>query len=265
VSIRLVVEVLDCAPDDLTPAERLVLVVLAECANDDTREGWPGMDKISRRTGLQPDSVRRVFQRLAKRGLEVRVPIGKDKRGRLVFAHEGAKTTYRIPRFAPERRDAGPTTEAGSQSRHSTSRGGTLVPQRRDAGPSEAGPQSRPSPQSPQSPHLSLAHRVVRDAGVVADHERETFINWINQQHQPRGPAWWRAVAKNGDLADLAAKWRTEQPHTGPAAPTLPPWCGSCNDGQSLAEKNPTLRLVEDDHGNRRPCPECHPAMIERK
>jgi len=251
VSIRLVVEVLDYAPEDLTPAERLVLVVLAEDANDGTREGWPGMDKISRRTGLQPDSVRRVFQRLAKRGLEVRVPIGKDKRGRLVFAHEGAKTTYRIPRFTPERRDQGPSTEAGPQSHHSSARGGTLVPQRRDAGPSEAGPQSRPSPQSPQSPHLSLPHQVVTAAGLEDESERENFIAWIAEQHQPRSNAWWRAVSDNGDLTDLIREWRAHRPA---AAADIPPWCGQCGDDNPAARLNPRFRLRDGQ-----PCPDCHP------
>jgi DNA-binding MarR family transcriptional regulator len=263
VSIRLIVEVLDHAPADLTPSERLVLVVVAEGANDETREGWPGMDKISSRTGLQPDSVRRVLQRLAKRGIEIRVPIGKDKRGRLVFAHEGSRTRYRIPVLAPKRRDEDPTSqnqEAGRQSHHSDSRGGTVVPQRRDADPSEAGPQSRPFPQSPQSPHLSLAEQVVRDSGVVAEHERETFISWLKDKYAIRGIGWWKTVTP-ADLAEHAADWRAQRTGT-PSAPTLPPWCGQCGDRQELAKKNPDLRLVEDDHGNRRPCPDCHPNNV---
>lgn len=40
---------------------------------------------------------------------------------------------------------------------------------------------------------------------------------------------------------------------------TLPPWCGHCGDRHPLAAKNAELRLVEDEHGNRRPCKTCHP------
>lgn len=65
--IRLVVEVLDCAPADLTPAERLVLVVLAEYANDRTRLCWPSIEAIAARTGLKASSVSQVFLRLSKR------------------------------------------------------------------------------------------------------------------------------------------------------------------------------------------------------
>lgn len=68
--------------------------------------------------------------------------------------------------------------------------------------------------QSPESPSLSPAEQVVRDSGVVADDERETFINWINNKHQPRSSAWWRKVASNGDLTELAAAWRADQPAT---------------------------------------------------
>ncbi|MCC5580613.1 helix-turn-helix domain-containing protein [Microtetraspora sp. AC03309] len=157
VGIRLVAEVLDNAPMDLTPAERLMLVALAEDARDETRVCWPGMDKLVRRTGLQPDSIRRVFQRLAKRGLEVRVPIGKDKQGRPIFAREHVQTNYRLPVLM--RRDEGATSEAGPES--PLSGGTTVPPQSRDENPAtlfEAGPQSPPeagreSRPSPQPPH----------------------------------------------------------------------------------------------------------------
>ncbi|OUC99338.1 helix-turn-helix domain-containing protein [Streptosporangium minutum] len=136
--IKLVVEVLDHAPRDLTPAERLVLVVLAEDARDETRVCWPGPDKLVQRTGLQWDSIRRVFQRLAKRGLEVRVPIGQGSDGRPVFARENVQTNFRIPAFAPLRRDEHPASnpEEGSASRLG---GGTTVP----PDPSEEGSASR--------------------------------------------------------------------------------------------------------------------------
>lgn len=98
---------------------------------------------------------------------------------------------------------------------------------------------------------------MVRDSGVVAEHERETFINWINNQHQPRGPAWWRTVAKNGDLADLAEKWRAEQTTTTPAAP-VPPWCGHCGDDNPAARFNPNFRFVDGQ-----PCPDCHPSAAD--
>jgi hypothetical protein len=67
----------------------------------------------------------------------------------------------------------------------------------------------------------STAQRVVRTAGVVTADEEESFIAWTTAKHQPRSSAWWRTVAQNGDLPDLAADWRAQggldatQPLTG--------------------------------------------------
>jgi len=97
VGVKLVAEVLDTAPADLGPVERLLLVVLAEAANDSTREAWPGMEVIVRRVGRSKARVRAAFAALAKRGLDPRVPLGEDKNGRPFFSARGMRTTYRIP------------------------------------------------------------------------------------------------------------------------------------------------------------------------
>lgn len=98
--IKLIVEVLDHAPKDLTAAELLVLIAIAEEANDLTREAWPGMAKLARRVRMAPVSVRHVFDRLRDRKLEIRVPIGIDHSGMPVFAGRGRRTVYRIPAFS---------------------------------------------------------------------------------------------------------------------------------------------------------------------
>lgn len=99
--IKLIVEVLDHAPPELTPAERLLLVVLAEQCNDTTREWTPADGLVARRTGLSPTGLRGAFQRLAKRELEVRVPVGTIAAGKRadqpVYSYPGRRTRYRIP------------------------------------------------------------------------------------------------------------------------------------------------------------------------
>lgn len=129
-AISLVVEVLDHAPRELTQAELVVLVVLAEQAREATRECWPGMELICHRSRLQEDSVRKVFQRLAARGLEVRVPVGKSKSGQPIYAHHGTRTLYRIPRFAPPTQNSQPVddAEAGTPVPPSTAEAGTVIP-----------------------------------------------------------------------------------------------------------------------------------------
>jgi hypothetical protein len=100
VSGKLVGEVLALAPADLSSAELLLLVTIAEqVRNEKSRECWPGMSLICWHMRMTEDGVRKVFQRLAKHGLDVRVPLATDRRGRPIFAYEGARTRYRLPQF----------------------------------------------------------------------------------------------------------------------------------------------------------------------
>ncbi|GIH23021.1 hypothetical protein Aph01nite_13310 [Acrocarpospora phusangensis] len=213
--IRLVAEVLDNAPTDLTPAERLLLVALAEDARDETRVCWPGMDKLVRRTGLQPDSIRRVFQRLAKRGLEVRVPIGMDKQGRPQFAREHVQTNYRLPVLV--RRDVDPPSEAGPGSPLS---GGTVVPpESRDENPStlfeagpqsppEAGPQSRPSPQPPHN--IEEKNTSSRPGSTKRAQKRDEPPRPDVEQLCERLLAWLVKKDYRGRPEKVTDAWRTE-------------------------------------------------------
>jgi hypothetical protein len=115
VGIGLIVEVLTRAPGDLGPSERMVLVVLAEDARDATRESWAlNPEELGRRAGLKPAALQKVFQRLAKIGLEVRVPLKVGKDGRPVYAYEGKKCTYRLPLL--KRQELVPPSEDGTES-----------------------------------------------------------------------------------------------------------------------------------------------------
>ncbi|MDG4791979.1 hypothetical protein O7626_39895 [Micromonospora sp. WMMD1102] len=99
--IDLITEVLFHAPEDLTPAERVVLLVIAEEANDGTRRGWPGRDALMHRSGLGKTGLARVFARLAERDLEVRLAIGTDSKGQPVYAFRGQQTQYQLPKLCP--------------------------------------------------------------------------------------------------------------------------------------------------------------------
>lgn len=108
--IRLFVEVLDHAPDTLTWRERHALSVLAETANDNTRECWPGIEDdpvIARRMRLPARSSRyEVMQALrTKKAIET-VSAGR----------RGSRAVYRIvpmaPAQGPETPD--PNAETGS-------------------------------------------------------------------------------------------------------------------------------------------------------
>lgn len=122
--IGLITEVLACAPDALGPSERIVLIVIAEDARDATRESWAlKPEELGRRAGLKPAALQKAFQRLAKAGLEVRVPLKVGKDGRPVYAYEGKKSTYRLPPL--KRMELSPPSEAGTDSTLSTQEAGT--------------------------------------------------------------------------------------------------------------------------------------------
>lgn len=95
--IRLFVEVLDCAPDTLTWRERYALSVLAENANDATRECWPGIEddpEIAHRMRLPSRSSRyEVIKALREKGALEGVSAG----------HRGRRAVYRIPTLRPEK------------------------------------------------------------------------------------------------------------------------------------------------------------------
>lgn len=104
-SIRLINEVLDHAPAGLAPLERLLLVVIAEAADDKTRRCWPGIDVLTRRVGVGQRQIARVLAQLEKRGYPLRVPSGVDRRGHPVFAARGHRTTYQLPELRPPKPD----------------------------------------------------------------------------------------------------------------------------------------------------------------
>ena len=95
------------AAADLTPPERLVLFVVAERCHESTRrmlrhrsDDEQLVDRIAAVTGCDRDgALKRALRKLAKRGLEVRVPIRTGKDGRPVFTFDGHSMEFRLPEF----------------------------------------------------------------------------------------------------------------------------------------------------------------------
>ncbi|MEV4806806.1 hypothetical protein AB0K18_43000 [Nonomuraea sp. NPDC049421] len=98
----------------LTDKERVVLFVVAERCHRRTRrmlwhrgdrfaDGSPMTlsDLICERAGMTARTLTDVCQRLAGRGVEVRVEIGRDSLGRPVFAHRGRAVDYWLPPLPP--------------------------------------------------------------------------------------------------------------------------------------------------------------------
>lgn len=69
---RIVGEVLDHAPEDLTTAELLVLIAIGEDARDrDRRANFSDLETLVTRTRLKPGTVRNALSTLAGRALIV--------------------------------------------------------------------------------------------------------------------------------------------------------------------------------------------------
>lgn len=228
---RLYRHVLDHAPADLTSGERLVLLVIADDANDTTRTGWPGLDVLVHRTGLSDRGIRKALERLAERGYEVRVPLGKTDDGRPVFAARGRRTTYAVPVF-PTREDAPESRYPSTAIDEETDKkGGTPVPKRRYPSTGKAVPQYRPSPQSPHSPHHARTHEgtqpaagarpstttetplgIVMDATDATETEASLLIDRLQAENDIHSLTGFLAhIAANGDLDAQLGKLRNSR------------------------------------------------------
>lgn len=97
---KLVKEVLDHAPD-MTPAERLLLVCIAEECRGANRLREIRSEVLQRRTGLGARGLREVCARLEARGFKVRVRLSVDKHGQPVYAVPGRVCQWLLPVFEP--------------------------------------------------------------------------------------------------------------------------------------------------------------------
>lgn len=96
---RIVGEVLENAPADLTPLELNVLVSLAESATERTRIAThkTTREALAHRCRTTPATVKNVLRTLRDRGLIT------PTNG---VAHRGKATHYEITKLTPEHRDA---------------------------------------------------------------------------------------------------------------------------------------------------------------
>lgn len=233
--VRHMVTVLDGAPAELTPAERLVLVAIAENVNDDDpgRMTWPGFSRsiLMRRTGLKEAGLRRAFERLASRGLECRVPLGADKNGAPLYAVPGKACRYRMPILTP--------AQGATQVAPSTVEGATTgPPAATQVAPAATPVAPFPSPLSPQklasdtAPKTNRKPRTDRvDAVLAAANSpvnRATIAEYLTEQGKGLGVV--AAAERDGTLPallDAVRVWATPthqptpRPAPDPHAPAL--------------------------------------------
>lgn len=305
--IRRVVDVLLYAPKDLTAAERMVLVAIGENVRDSDpkRETWPdfNVEVLAERTGLTgKGSLKSALQRLAKRGIEVRIPITHGVDGRAVYALPGKQCRYRFPVLEGED-TASPSGEGeekgealSSPGEATTSPMGRTQPRQGRTQPPPTPPPHTPPPSSEETPlePTPLADRQQRQEGRLG--EAASFLEelpapWAVGPVTAKAMAadLWNMTQRQGwDLdGDLAAKLTEnasgpirnhsailririgDLPRRGPKPKarnngSLPDWCGECADGNKAAALEGHLRQIYDDRGNARPCPKCHPSQASQ-
>lgn len=105
-SIRYVAAVLDRLTE-LSESETLVLIALADFASDDTRECWPSIATLARRSRATRRGVQKIIRRLEARGL-IDIATGGHQYGantanryRLRFDHDGERLETTEPQLSP--------------------------------------------------------------------------------------------------------------------------------------------------------------------
>ncbi|MFJ8474228.1 hypothetical protein [Kitasatospora sp. NPDC094011] len=84
----------------VTGLQRAVALEIADDANEETRKSWAALEDLARWTGAKDTSVvRNALKRLATAGWEFRIPIGKGKDGRALYAVPGVRMTFLVPSF----------------------------------------------------------------------------------------------------------------------------------------------------------------------
>jgi hypothetical protein len=98
---ELVEEVFEHAPP-MTAVERLILLAIAEQSRVADRMRMIDGDEMMRRSCVETArGLAHALARLAERGLEVRVPLGRDKRGAPVYAVTGQARLFKLPHLKP--------------------------------------------------------------------------------------------------------------------------------------------------------------------
>jgi hypothetical protein len=82
----------------LTDKECRLILELADNANDQTRRAWPGVEWLASVCDIpNPKRVGEFLTSIARKWVELRVELGKDRHGKPYFAKSGHRTVYRFP------------------------------------------------------------------------------------------------------------------------------------------------------------------------
>jgi hypothetical protein len=298
VSIDIIVEVMDHAPAELTPAERYALLVLAEDARLPSREI---------KHDITDEYLLERLRMSARSWVNMRSELVKKKAiEKVQGGHNGKRARYRIPVFneAMKGHPIGDSTvedasELGTGIGDSTSVKGHRLGESRvtqsvtltyipPITPGGNTPTTRAAALAPPAPGGGGGGSIDQDENPHNDKARRVLAS-LPASHQPGRGGGGKLTAAVAEL--LALGWpedalriklaadlppsvshltgllikRLPDPveYQRALAPTaaangLPHWCGYCGNGGDAARTNVKFRRKNGDW-----CPDCHPDMVK--
>lgn len=282
-------------PGLLTPAERLLILEIADQCNDQTRECWPGAALISTLTDLAPRSIQETLRRIGEKWIELRVVLGKSDKGTPIYAYPGRRTIYRFPplpvlKGATDRGPLGATDRGASETDGATDpsewcdESGEMVRQIGGPSPQRSFPQEKPSSLSapaddertagadleperdvsdfqdsqPRDPDpYAMQRRHLARNGVTDETELRVLPPLIEEMHKVDTPrAWWAYVDKQGDLPSCIDEARVQIADARSFGAASA--SARADDWCGVCELPNRWRYVNGDPSKPQRCPECH-------
>ncbi|MFE9064862.1 hypothetical protein [Streptomyces violaceusniger] len=266
---------------DITGLQRAVALEIADDANDDTRESWAALEDLARWTGAKDTHVvRNALKRLAAAGWEYRVPIGKGKDGRALYAVPGTRMTFKVPPF----KEVATATPSESKGEPPLPQGGaTATPQPpKGVATAHSGVAGAPSGVAGATPFSSTPHdpSTNKDSSPASappakpaaapakksqqkDHHLEAFgAFWLTypkrRDKEEAKKAWIAAIERGADpqrMVDGATAYARERANEDPKYTKYPAtWLNKgCYDDEPDPQSGRHLRAVGDHEPYRNP------------
>lgn len=257
--------------------ELLLLLAIADCADDVGHNAFPSKHTLAQKTRLDPSTVRRLVKRLEHGGhVTVQRSTGRGRANvYTVLMRDGEQ---RVDNHVNNRREKGadcrrgdlpPGQDAREREADRPLKGGTTAhpqPQRTILEPQDGSGSGRNTDGIMRAPMITdpVAAEVLRGLGgswPLTDLDRQRLAPLISEAVISGWPvkgliAYLSANPKgvNSPVAVLLTRLTNlPRPRRDDNTIPRPEWCGHCDE---------TSRLRERDDGSLLRCPECHPLRV---
>lgn len=200
---------------DITGLQRAVALEIADDANEDTRRSWAALEDLARWTGAKDTVVvRNALKRLSVAGWEFRVPIGKGKDGRTLYAVPGTRMTFEVPPFqgvapaTPSPGSEGGSTPEGGAGAYSEEAGATPSTEQGVAGAHSEGATAH-SEGATATPYYSDSSSPQEEvvAEGVAQAPPSGAAREITAEEKLEFGRFWQLHPKSRDMDKTKAAW----------------------------------------------------------